>query len=66
MRLARIVRPTLPGFSVAPMRATDLGLKNVRSEPREGGRLLAGWSGAAEVTAASVIVRSMVSAAAVT
>jgi hypothetical protein len=34
IRLERMVRPTLPGFSVAPMRATDLGLKKVFSELR--------------------------------
>ena len=31
-----MVRPTLPAFSVAPMRATDLGLKKVFSELRTG------------------------------
>ena len=52
-----MVRPTLPAFSVAPIRATDWGLKKVLSELRTGREGLDGasWTGAG-VSVVSVIV----------
>ena len=54
-----MVRPTLPAFSVAPMRATDLGLKNVLSELRTGRGAAAGasWTGAVEVVVSIMVGR---------
>ena len=62
-----MVRPTLPAFSVAPMRATDFGLKNVLSELRTGrgvcgGRFLDRGSGNGRVGHRAAMVSGGVNA----